>query len=747
MEASSQYLILVFFAYGLAFFTLGVVLTLVSRQESSLPIVPSLWLLAIFGILHGIHEWIEMFMLATRPTTGAVRIELLGLALLVVSFLFLGAFGADSLQRSGVRRTILWVPVILLGFWMASVVIVGGVGATGVQRVGPRWLDEADVLARYLLAIPGALLAAAALMAQQRDFRARGMPSFGRDLVWAATALLVYGVVGQLFVRQTEVFPSTVINYDLFLRWFGIPVQLLRAAAAVVLLVFMMRALRAFEVESRRRLDEAARSEVEARERLLAAERAAGQEREDLNRLLAARARELGLLLDLSNLLNEPQELRASLRAALARVVDDLAFCDASLVVLADGASDDLRVAASTGFRTNDIHSSRSRFGPSVALGNQAFAMARAACRHADGTVIVFDANSVLRGTECWGYGSPSTLVALPLLRHDHQARQIEPAGGQTLLPAGAQPAIGALVFARNKTDTTLLSVDDLHLMAGIAQQVERSLETARLYQEAQAREQTLAHLLRQVVGAQEAERRRIARELHDATGQSLSAIAMGLRGLANTAQPIPEPAEAGLDGAEASATPARIAVEPERLLRQAESLQAFATDALGELRRIIADLRPPQLDDLGLAAALRWYAQSLGERHPDLHLSFSASPDPARLPAHYETVIFRVAQEALTNVVRHAGATQAWMWLEVKPNEVVVTVQDNGRGFDPSLALAGRGDAPSWGLLGMRERALLLGGRYEFKSAPGQGTLIRLSVPRPAEPPPAKPDLDDDGA
>ncbi|MGL4649683.1 MAG: sensor histidine kinase, partial [Caldilineaceae bacterium] len=251
---------------------------------------------------------------------------------------------------------------------------------------------------------------------------------------------------------------------------------------------------------------------------------------------------------------------------------------------------------------------------------------------------------------------------------------------------------------------------------------------------EAQAREQTLAHLLRQVVGAQEAERRRIARELHDATGQSLSAIAMGLRGLVNASQP-GEDGDSGV-AAEPSSSP--------RLVRQAESLQSFATDALGELRRIIADLRPPQLDDLGLAAALRWYAQSLRERYPTLLLSFTAAAEPARLPAHYETVIFRVAQEALTNVVRHANATQAWMWLEVKPHEVVLTVQDNGRGFDPALALAGRGDAPSWGLLGMRERALLLGGRYEFKSAPGQGTLIRLIVPRPAAPPETLPDADD---
>ncbi|MGL4649768.1 MAG: hypothetical protein ACRC1H_10200, partial [Caldilineaceae bacterium] len=227
-------MVFIFFIYGLAFFTLGVVLTLVARQESSLPIVPSLWLLALFGILHGLHEWVEMFgLLGPEQPTGSGN-DLLRLGLLVASFLFLCAFGADSLQRSGFGRWVLWTPAVLLGLWIGSVVIVGGVRTPEGQ-----WLDEADVLARYLLAIPGALLAAAALMAQQRDFRARGMPGFGRDLVWAATALLVYGVIGQLFVRRSDIFPSTVINSALFAAWFGVPVQLLRALAAVVLLIFM----------------------------------------------------------------------------------------------------------------------------------------------------------------------------------------------------------------------------------------------------------------------------------------------------------------------------------------------------------------------------------------------------------------------------------------------------------------------------------------------------------------------------
>ncbi len=133
--------------------------------------------------------------------------------------------------------------------------------------------------------------------------------------------------------------------------------------------------------------------------------------------------------------------------------------------------------------------------------------------------------------------------------------------------------------------------------MLGIAQQLGLSLENALLHDEAQQREKVLGELLRQVVGAQEAERQRIARELHDATGQSLTAVALGLRGLESRLA----------QESCGEITPA--------LLNQLRELQSFSTNALGELHRIISDLRPPQLDDLGLVAALRWYANAYSQR------------------------------------------------------------------------------------------------------------------------------------
>jgi signal transduction histidine kinase len=207
------------------------------------------------------------------------------------------------------------------------------------------------------------------------------------------------------------------------------------------------------------------------------------------------------------------------------------------------------------------------------------------------------------------------------------------------------------------------------------------------------------------VVGAQETERQRIARELHDSTGQSLTGIAMGLRGV-----------EAILAG------------NPALAIEQVKELKSFSTNALGELRRIISDLRPSQLDDLGLVAALQWYFQEF-ERRSGIHIDFIAEAGRSRLPAEYETVLFRITQEALTNIVKHANASQVTVKFQVYPAQVSLSIEDNGQGFNPAEVL--RQDGPhGWGLLGIQERSLLLGGHYAIDSAPGRGTRIRVSIP-----------------
>jgi signal transduction histidine kinase len=226
-------------------------------------------------------------------------------------------------------------------------------------------------------------------------------------------------------------------------------------------------------------------------------------------------------------------------------------------------------------------------------------------------------------------------------------------------------------------------------------------LQEAQL-QEAQRREALRGELLRQTVSAQEAERQRIARELHDATGQSLTAIGLGLRGISNTLRQDADKAAENL--------------------RQLEGLVARSLD---ELQRLIADLRPSHLDDLGLPAALRWYAGEVQNRVP-LTVAVEINGEPRPIDPVANTALFRVAQEALTNVMKHAEATKATVRLSYLPSVVMLQVEDDGCGFD----VRAQTQRPAWGLLGMEERATLLGGYLAIQSQPGHGARIEMMIP-----------------
>ena len=235
-----------------------------------------------------------------------------------------------------------------------------------------------------------------------------------------------------------------------------------------------------------------------------------------------------------------------------------------------------------------------------------------------------------------------------------------------------------------------------------------KRIEALREAQMAERRrlEETRAELLHRTVKAQESERQRIARELHDETGQTLTALGMGLRGLSGT-----------------------IEANPARAFNQALQLEKLAVSGLDELQRLVTGLHPPQLDDLGLEAALRWYAGEIHARY-DLDVSINRSGEPVQLPLDTRTVLFRIAQEAVTNVVRHAGASLVEIRLEYEPEEIRMTVADNGKGFDVGSALKYMDRDPCWGLLGMQERAALVGGDCQILSYVGVGTEVLVKMP-----------------
>lgn len=216
-----------------------------------------------------------------------------------------------------------------------------------------------------------------------------------------------------------------------------------------------------------------------------------------------------------------------------------------------------------------------------------------------------------------------------------------------------------------------------------------------------------LGQLLRQTITAQEEERRRLARELHDETAQTLAALSISL------------------DRARDA-----LADAPPQTLERVNEARAIAARLLAETRRLIVGLRPAVLDDMGLLPAIRWYAEStLGER--GVEVTIEADVPTTRLPDHIETALFRIAQEAMTNIAKHARARHATIALRVDEATVTVSVADDGRGFEVADAL-GRGgaDEASVGLVGIQERVRLLNGRLEITSAPGGGTTVRVTAP-----------------
>ncbi len=478
-------LILIFFFYGLAFFSMGLIVLIERGRGTDPRLQHALRPLIGFGLIHGGHEWLEIFeILHVLPLQDKAPLmwSSIRIALLAFSFFSLTAFGASLLSPTEkIRRLSMIAPLAQAALWG-----FGLLALTGRYDVSGELWAVADVWTRYVLAIPGALLACLGLIYQQRIFRLAGLEKFSRDSLWAAVAFAWYGLIGQLFTKATSLSPSTVINQDLFFDVFGFPVQLLRAAAAIAVAIFVTRFLRSFEVETQRQIDE---------------------------------------------------------------------------------------------------------------------------------------------------------------------------------------------------------------------------LQAARLH-EAERREALRSEFLRRVVAAQEAERQRIARELHDETGQALTALGLGLRGVSST-----------------------IRQDEEKAASNLRQLEGMAVRSLDELRRLIEDLRPSHLDDLGLAAAIRWYVGDLQERVIlDIDVDITLPENFIHLSSTASTALFRITQEALTNVVKHAMADHAWVRLYHENGYVHLEIEDNGIGFHPERFM--KPDQPAWGLLGMEERTSLLGGEFSLKSAPGDGVSISVQVP-----------------
>jgi signal transduction histidine kinase len=254
--------------------------------------------------------------------------------------------------------------------------------------------------------------------------------------------------------------------------------------------------------------------------------------------------------------------------------------------------------------------------------------------------------------------------------------------------------------------DVRAFDDDELVLLKGLADQAAQAIANAQLFEQVKQQREQLRTLAVRLAETEEAERRRLARELHDRVGQSLTALSINLN-IIRSQLPADSPqATARLDGS----------------LRLVE-------ETVEHTRDVMAELRPSVLDDYGLLAALRWYARQ-SSNTLGVAVQVEGEELSPRLPPAVETALFRIAQEALNNVTKHAHATQASVRLEAVADMACLTIADDGVGFDPA-AKRRPGELPYWGLITMKERAEAVGGRLRVESAPGQGTHITVEGPR----------------
>ncbi len=248
---------------------------------------------------------------------------------------------------------------------------------------------------------------------------------------------------------------------------------------------------------------------------------------------------------------------------------------------------------------------------------------------------------------------------------------------------------------------------NELRIFTTVAGQLGMTLENARLFQSEREQREQLRTLAMRLAEVEETERQRLARELHDQVGQNLTALGLNLNIVRSQ---IPKKA-------------ADVACS-----RLDDSLK-LVEQMTERIRGVMAELRPPVLDDYGLVAALRWYGAQFASR-VDIAVTVQGEEPVPRLDAPVENGLFRIAQEALTNVAKHAQATRATVALEIDGETVRLVVADDGIGFDPARVV-GPNEHRGWGLLTMTERAEAVGGHFRVESGPRRGTRVIVEVAR----------------
>jgi two-component system NarL family sensor kinase len=376
---------------------------------------------------------------------------------------------------------------------------------------------------------------------------------------------------------------------------------------------------------------------------------------------LTRRNRELSILNSIAQALNRQVDLSQALHAALAQVADLLDLQTGWIWLLREDTGES-DLAAAQNLPPALANAPRRMEGSCYCLDTfQAGDLSGAANVN---VVTCSRLNGLVDGTDGLRYHA-----SIPLYAHDKK--------------------LGVLNVA--SADWRELAPDDLRLLYTVGDLVSIAVERARLF----ARSAQF--------GAAE-ERNRLAREIHDTLAQGLTAIALQL-----------ETADVLLEG-EGS---------PERVRQAVQQALALTRANLEEARRSVLDLRAAPLEGRTLAEALAALAAQREWKQGNLHVKFDVAGESRSLPLRIETSLYRIAQEALTNIVHHAQARHATVLLAMLPHQVQLVIQDDGRGFDPNRIPKGR-----YGLIGLNERVKLLGGSLKVLSNPGAGTRIEAVIP-----------------
>jgi signal transduction histidine kinase len=312
-------------------------------------------------------------------------------------------------------------------------------------------------------------------------------------------------------------------------------------------------------------------------------------------------------------------------------------------------------------------------------------------------------------GISGWVAAHCQPVVITDNKRADPRYRYIPELRGEEFISMASVPMLtrpGDLVGVLNvhTRDRREFTTADVELLSSVAGLMAGAIENASLHSRLAEREEAMERFAEQIVLLQETERRRLAGEIHDGISQRIVSLSFHLSAAADA-----------------------LGSDPASAAEQIARAQELAAGALNETRNAIAGLRPPVLDDLGLAASLESLARSTPLPNVQVDTVSTA------LPEHVETAVYRIAQEALQNIMKHAGAAHVQLRLSVAAGAVVLEISDDGIGFDPS-DMPERAGPVGYGLPGMQQRAELLGGQLTADSTPGRGTVVRLRVPIPQE-------------